>query len=182
MKRLYIDATTTKERTIQREINAYLKIAKDRGYKLPKDIGYKLTAKFDITSIRFAGQAQKRPATKDMVLRFHKKALEKYGKKYIDSVVAHEVAHIIQYANGKSSPHGRTFKQIMRMFKADDSRTHTFDLRSLSTSKSVKRNNKQKIAYSCGCFTHMVSPLIHRRMMLGQERRCGRCKGRLVKK
>lgn len=182
MKRLYSEAKTSIEKKAEAHVQKFLKIAVEHGYKMPKDDGYKLTVKFNLTSIRVAGQVQKRNfPDKLMNIRFHTPCMKRYKTDYFKRTIPHEVAHIIAYVNyPNASSHGRTFKKIMAMFKSPDSRCHNYNLRKLMNKTTQKRTTK-RFKYVCNCDTHYISSIRHRRVVLqGVQYRCNNC-GSVIK-
>lgn len=90
--------------------------------------------------------------------------LRENGQKYIDEVVVHETAHLIDIAvygvqrtpKGSFVQHGRTWKNVMRMLGNDPKRCHKFDV-----TNARARIHKRNHVYKCGCKTHKLTARKH---------------------
>jgi SprT protein len=116
-------------------------------------------------------------------LHFNMPLMTANYEKYIEQTVGHEVAHYLAYAwkgteytrSGQRIGHGDTWKKIMNFLGLNPSRCHSYD-----TSSIAKSSNKITFEYKCGCNTHQMSSLLHKRMKAGQNRICGTCRQKLV--
>lgn len=101
-------------------------------------------------------------------LRFNHFMFEQNPDAFLNTVVPHEVAHIIVFqiyaANAK--PHGKEWQAVMKkVFGLLPDRTHTFDVPPL----------KNAYSYYCLCQTHEFSQRRHNRVLKGVEYRCKKC-------
>lgn len=97
---------------------------------------------------------------------------------FLSDTIPHEVAHIITdrlYPNAKQS-HGPEWKSVMQKLGFNPVRRHSYDT-------SVIPGNKNKFRYVCtGCETpiqFLLSKLIHKRILEGNNRKCCRCNTRI---
>ncbi|ADZ91408.1 SprT family zinc-dependent metalloprotease [Marinomonas mediterranea] len=88
---------------------------------------------------------------------------------FIESVIPHEVAHIVVYQiyGSEVSPHGREWKAIMeRLFGVPAARTHNFKL----------PPRKEGYEYRCACSVHEFTAHRHSRARKGTEYMCRKCR------
>lgn len=114
-----------------------------------------------------AGQAFRRNA-----LRFNLYHLRYHTEEMINQTVPHEVAHLIVYANfPQAKPHGREWKEIMRLLGALPERCHSYS--------SDIRTKKWK--YTCACNTiRFLSTRRHNQIQKNKDCwHCGNCKENL---
>ena len=151
---------------------------------VPKDF----VIKYDLDSARALGMVVKSHDKTEM--RLNPKLLNEFKDVYIDEVVVHEYAHLIVdklYPTGYNSTyrrkvqsHGREFKNVCSLFGIVGSST----TKVFAKSESLKSTQKscRTIEYSCKCDTHMVTPLMHKKITLGATYTCKKCKCKLEKK
>ncbi|MES9858457.1 MAG: SprT-like domain-containing protein [Sedimenticola sp.] len=142
-----------------------LKLAMEH-YKTPLP---ELDIRFDLTG-RAAGMIVF-PAVGNPVIRYNRVLLSENPEPFVQQTLPHEVAHLVARTLFGSSirPHGREWQEVMAFFGADARRCHLFD-----TSRSVRRH-LQRFSYSCGCTTHQLTSIRHRRVLAGQVYRCRAC-------
>jgi SprT protein len=116
-----------------------------------------------------AGEACARTGTTNYNLYL----LEKYGERFIERMVPHEVAHVVaERLHGKRvRPHGKEWKAVMAFFGAEPRVHHDFESR---YARTVVR-----YPYRCDCEElHFLGARSHRRFRRGRTeytcRRCGR--------
>lgn len=101
-------------------------------------------------------------------LRFNAFMYQQRPDEFLNSVVPHEVAHIIVYQIYGLSvrPHGKEWQAVMRkVYNLSPDRTHTFDV----------PPPKQSFQYQCDCQTHQFTKLRHNKTLRGTEYICKRC-------
>ena len=101
--------------------------------------------------------------------------LVKYGKKFVERTVTHEIGHIIDAAMTGSMGHDCHWKKIMRKLGGSTSRCHHYDV-----SDAGVRKFKKNWVYVCDCAEHRVTSIKHGKMERGQRRVCRNCNSRLV--
>lgn len=110
----------------------------------------------------------------DWHIRFNPWLFAKYYKHSIDQTIPHEVAHYITdclHPFRRVKPHGEEWRSVMRAFGVEPKVTGDFDLAGIPTKRY------QRIDYNCGCKTHRLSIIRHRRVESGQaEYRCKDCR------
>ncbi|MBR7888432.1 SprT family zinc-dependent metalloprotease [Marinomonas sp. A79] len=102
-------------------------------------------------------------------LRFNHFMFRQHPDQFLQSVVPHEVAHIIvfQIYGNSVKPHGKEWQAVMRkVYDQSPDRTHTFDV----------PPPKQSFQYQCDCQTHQFSKLRHNKALRGTEYICKRCR------
>jgi len=111
------------------------------------------------------------------MIRYNPYIFAKYFSENISATVPHEVAHYIVdvlYGMKKTQPHGKEWRDVMAMFKADANVTCCFDLDGIPTRRY------QRFDYSCLCRTHKLTCIRHNRALKGVRYHCRRCKQELV--
>ena len=115
---------------------------------------------------RAAGQIRYyRASQRPPVLRFNKQLLMRYGDRFVEEVVPHEVAHLIAYSHygSKIKPHGKEWKfvmcQVLGMAAARV--THDFDV--------APARRLQYFDYRCQCLhkRHRLSVIRHGKVKRG---------------
>ena len=93
-------------------------------------------------------------------LRFNLELAEKNLEYYLNQVVAHEFAHLLDYMFYKNYGHGRTWKNIMRsVFGLTPDRCHEMDV------SEVKMKKYDTYLYSCRCgIEHKIKPNRHKKI------------------
>lgn len=89
---------------------------------------------------------------------------------YLDTVLAHELAHLIVYERyGKTKPHGHQWQSIMTtVFELPADVTHALDTKDVAQ-KSVR--------YYCQCGEVQLSLIRHNKVLKGtQQYSCRQCK------
>jgi SprT protein len=111
---------------------------------------------------------------RDRHIRFNPWLFAKYYKHSIDQTIPHEVAHYITYCLypfRRVKPHGEEWRSVMQAFGVEPKVTGNFDLAGIPT------KHYQRIDYNCGCKSHQLSIIRHRRVQSGQaEYRCKDCR------
>lgn len=131
---------------------------------------------FDVPEISFklAGKAAgyfKMLPDGSCLINYNKQLLELNKADYLQNTVPHEVAHLVAYRTygRKIKPHGKEWKSVMALFKADDSRCHDYDLSEVST------RQYRRFLYQCSCRSHQLTSIRHNRVMSGQRYICRQC-------
>jgi SprT protein len=111
-------------------------------------------------------------------IRYNPFIFAKYFEDNLAATVPHEVAHYITDAvHGLKNirPHGLEWKQLMRQFGADESRTCNYDL------SGIPLRTTRRHAYTCGCSTYQLTSIRHNRVLRGAARYyCRICRNELV--
>jgi SprT protein len=111
---------------------------------------------------------------RERVIRFNPWLFAKYYQHSLEQTIPHEVAHYITdclFPFRRVKPHGKEWRSVMQAFGVEAKVTGDFDL----TGIPVKQY--QRIDYICGCKTHQLSLIRHRRVQSGQaEYRCKDCR------
>jgi SprT protein len=118
-----------------------------------------LPVDFDLSG-RCAGMYQVRGAVRR--IRFNPWLFAKYFQDSIGDTVTHEVAHYIVdslYGLKRVKPHGSEWKKVMRDLGAVPRATGNYDLSGIPT------RQYQRFAYSCGCRTHQLTIMRHRKIV-----------------
>jgi len=110
------------------------------------------------------------------ILNFNRLLLEQQTRDFIDRTVPHEVAHLVAYQvfGSHIRPHGSEWKAVMRLFNADASRCHNYDVSKVSTRKY------RRYAYECSCRSHQLTSIRHNRVLSGYRYVCKSCKQQLA--
>ncbi len=129
---------------------------------------------FPVLDLRFtllgrtAGQAS--PSAGNV--NYNLELLGRYGHRFVDEIVPHEVAHIVAafVHRGRIRPHGKEWQAVMRAFGANPRTTHSFET---TPARRVRR-------YYYFCLCDQIHGLVgrsHRRFQQGSmEYRCSGCK------
>ncbi|WP_421852045.1 SprT family zinc-dependent metalloprotease [Marinomonas sp.] len=102
-------------------------------------------------------------------LRFNQFMYQQNPVEFLDTVVPHEVAHIIvfQIYGNTVKPHGKEWQAVMlKVYGIRPSRTHTFDV----------PPQKQAYEYHCSCQKHQFTKQRHTRVQKGVEYICKKCR------
>ncbi|ETI57899.1 SprT family zinc-dependent metalloprotease [Marinomonas profundimaris] len=105
-------------------------------------------------------------------LRFNVFMYQQNPKEFLETVVPHEVAHIIVYQiyGDNVRPHGKEWQAVMlKVYGIEPSRTHSFDVPPL----------KETFEYHCSCQKHQFSKQRHTRAQRGTEYVCKGCRSTL---
>jgi SprT protein len=111
------------------------------------------------------------------MIRYNPYIFSKYFSENITVTVPHEVAHYIVdelYGIKNTQPHGKEWRNIMAMFKADASVTCCFDL------EGIPSRHYQRFEYTCLCRSHKLTRIRHNRVLKGIQYFCRSCKKELV--
>jgi SprT protein len=111
---------------------------------------------------------------RDRCIRFNPWLFAKYYQHSIGQTIPHEVAHYITdclFPFRRVKPHGKEWRLVMQAFGVEAKVTGDFDL------IGIPVRQYQQIDYNCGCKTHQLSLIRHRRVQSGQaEYRCKDCR------
>ena len=106
-------------------------------------------------------------------IRYNPWLFAKYWEDSLKNTVTHEVAHYLVdciYGLRRVKPHGEEWKGIMIDFGARPKATGDYDLAGIPT------RSYERFAYSCGCRTHHITSVLHRRIVQrGYQYRCQYC-------
>lgn len=120
--------------------------------------------RFDLRG-RCAGQA----IPGDWSIRLNTKLLGQHGQVFVDETVPHEWAHLLAYAiyGSRIRPHGSEWREIMRVLGCRPDVCHNYEV---TPARQVRRHS-----YHCGCRSHELSSIRHRRVQAGQQYLCKNC-------
>lgn len=105
-------------------------------------------------------------------LRFNLFMFEQDQRLFLETVVPHEVAHLIvfQIYGDKVRPHGREWQAVMKkVYGLEPNRTHNFNVPA----------PKQVFVYQCQCQQHKFTKQRHTRARKGTEYICKLCRSPL---
>ena len=127
-----------------------------------------------------AGKAMcRRGIVRDFEIRYNAVLLEENGENFLNRTVPHEVAHLVVYAQypSRTKPHGYEWKRVMRDFGITPKRCHSYD----TSNATVRRRGRldREYPYKCGCRTHMLTVIRHRRILKGAGYTCKVCRQKL---
>lgn len=129
---------------------------------------------FDLSG-RAAGQYRQRRLPGGRVaheLRFNPCLLKRHFDDSLRSTVPHEVAHYavaMLCRHGAVRPHGREWRDMMRVLGAEPEVVHHYPLEELE----VRR--QRRWPYRCACRRHELSTTRHRRALQGTRYLCRSC-------
>lgn len=93
---------------------------------------------------------------------------------HLRETVPHEVAHYLVWRHfGRTAPHGREWRALMRAFGAAPRATGDYAL------DGVPVRRQRRHAYRCGCRRHELSTTRHNRVQAGTVYHCRSCGQRL---
>ncbi len=131
---------------------------------------------FRLSEIRFDVRGKtagyfKQLANGNSLINFNFSLLQTNGESFISRTVPHEVAHLVAYQVHGSAirPHGREWKAVMQLFKADASRCHDYDM------SNVVTRQYRRFEYHCQCQAHFLTSIRHNRVLSGQDYLCRKC-------
>ncbi|WP_275097116.1 SprT-like domain-containing protein [Sedimenticola hydrogenitrophicus] len=162
------------ETALQREVEALTQqLLTSAGAYFRQDPG-QVVVKFDLTG-KAAGMALF-PHRATPVIRYNALLLVENRADFLKRTVPHEVAHIVarRLFGHRIKPHGAEWRRVMRLFGAEASRCHNYDV-----SRAIRRR-LQRFAYRCDCRSHELSSIRHNRVLQGQTYLCVNCKQPLV--
>lgn len=129
-----------------------------------------VSVKFDLKG-RAAGMYKVR--NHQRMIRYNPYLFAKYYDENLSVTVPHEVAHYlvdVLYGMRNALPHGREWKEIMGLFKADDSVTGCYNL------DGIPVRHYKIFNYICGCRSHLLTSIRHNRVLQGIRYHCHYCK------
>lgn len=106
-------------------------------------------------------------------VRFNLFMLKQNPKLFLETVVPHEIAHIIVYQiyGNTVRPHGREWQAVMKkVYQLEPNRTHEFDI----------PLPKKTFRYQCQCQIHTFTVRRHNRAVKGTEYICKLCRSPLL--
>jgi SprT protein len=111
------------------------------------------------------------------VIRYNPYIFARYFTDNLVNTVPHEVAHYVTdvlYGLRRVRPHGPEWRAVMRAFGVEPVATCRYDL------DGIPVRRQRRYSYRCGCMTHSVSAVRHRRIQDGRMRyHCRRCRSPL---
>jgi SprT protein len=120
---------------------------------------------------------RKRSAEPD-TLRFNPWLFAKYWRESLADTVPHEVAHYVvsrQYRQRRLKPHGPEWQRVMRAFGLPARATGCYEL------DGIPQQQRASYQYQCGCRSHQLGAVRHRRAAAGQARyHCRHCRSELM--
>ena len=125
--------------------------------------------RFDLRG-KGAGQFRSRDGVR-CEIRFNADLLARNGEDFLARTVPHETAHLVVFRlfGPRASPHGAEWRAVMRLFGAEPSRCHDYDVEGLQT-RRLRRYH-----YRCGCRSHQLTSIRHNRVIQGQTYHCRSC-------
>jgi SprT protein len=140
----------------------------ERAFRLP-------LVRFDLVG-RAAGMYRVRGRQQE--IRYNPYIFGKYFDDNLISTVPHEVAHYLAdelYGARNIRPHGVEWKAIMHRLGANPTVTCRYDL------SGIPQRQQRRFEYACGCSTHAISTVRHKRVQSGKGHYlCRRCRQSLV--
>lgn len=135
--------------------------------------------RFDITVVydedmgEIAGQASFSTST----IYLNTQLLLRNTEEFFSDIIPHEAAHIIadiKFPSQRKIFHGKAWKSVMCVLGCVPNRFHSLDTEFVTT--------ETKYRYVCGCEdkTHNVSKIEHKKIVVGDIKRCRGCFSRLV--
>ena len=107
------------------------------------------------------------------IIRYNPHIFARYFSDNLVNTVPHEVAHYVTevlYGLRRVRPHGPEWRAVMRAFGVEPATTCRYDL------DGIPVRRQRRYSYQCGCMTHSVSAVRHRRSQDGLARyHCRRC-------
>jgi SprT protein len=139
------------------------------------EIAQRIIVKWSNRYTNCMGKAHYRGPT-DMTVTFSGPLWPRASADERRQTIIHEACHIIarykhQHLGGKRriQPHGWEWKQAMTRAGVAPKRCHNVDTTGLG-------RKREQFEYECGCMTHMVGKIRHRRMQLeGRRYFCVKC-------
>ncbi len=110
------------------------------------------------------------------IIRYNPYLFAKYFTENISVTIPHEVAHYlvdVLYGITNIKPHGKEWKNMMLMFKANASVTCNFDLAGIPTKRY------KLFDYLCQCRSHYLTTIRHNRTLRGIKYCCRHCRTEL---
>jgi SprT protein len=111
-------------------------------------------------------------------IRYNPWLFAKYFDDSLSDTVAHEVAHYVidcLYGLRRVKPHGVEWKSVMVDLGAEPKATGSYDLTGIPVRQYAK------FAYKCGCRTHQLTSLRHKKILQRRAQYCCQyCHGFLV--
>ncbi len=129
-------------------------------------------------SFRPARPATAKRAAEPDTLRFNPWLFAKYWQESLADTVPHEVAHYAvsrRYPNRRLKPHGPQWQAVMVDFGLPTRATGHYEL------DGIPQQQRASYPYQCGCRSHQLGALRHRRVAAGHARyHCRSCRTELV--
>jgi SprT protein len=127
------------------------------------------TLRFDLRG-KTAGQARTRDG-RACEIRYNLALLARHPEDFLARTVPHETAHLVAFrlCGPRVKPHGHEWEAIMRLFGAEPSRCHNYDIAGLQTRRL------RRFAYRCDCRSHQLTSIRHKRILAGQVYLCRQC-------
>lgn len=108
------------------------------------------------------------------LIRYNPYLFARYFEDNLANTVPHEVAHYVTdmlHGLRNVRPHGREWQAVMRALGARPEVSCRYDL------EGIPVRRQRRYGYRCGCTTHQLSTVRHRRVQSGRAcyvcRRCG---------
>jgi len=110
-------------------------------------------------------------------IRYNPWLFARFYPENLATTVPHEVAHYVvdmKYGLAHTKPHGKEWRSVMKMFGVDARATCNFDL------KGIPVRTYRQFQYRCGCRSHQLTSIRHKRVLLGANYYCRSCQQLLV--
>lgn len=111
-------------------------------------------------------------------IRYNPWLFAKYYQHSLEQTVPHEVAHYITdclWGIKSIKPHGKEWKSVITALGGDPVATGSYSL------EGIPVRQYQRFAYQCGCKTHQLTTIRHRRVQAAQASYCCRLCGEPLK-
>jgi SprT protein len=128
-------------------------------------------------SLRLRGGVAGRANASLWLVKYNPEIYINNKQAFIDRTVPHELAHLINRTiNGNLvKTHGKEWRSIMRQLGVKDiTRCHSYNI------EGIKVNRERPFVYTCSCKEWKLTSLIHRKILMGQNRRCPHCRDIVV--
>ena len=115
---------------------------------------------------------QKNNKKKEYVIELNLRMLEKYGEKFINDVIPHEICHIVDLKLNGISSHGGKFQKIGKALGYSVKSRHDFE--------KISKRNCKVIVMKCKCREHEMQARFGNKVLRGEiEPVCNYCKKKL---
>ena len=110
-------------------------------------------------------------------IRYNPWLFARFYPENLSTTVPHEVAHyVVDMKHGLTctKPHGKEWRAVMKIFGADNRATCEFDL------ADIPVRAYRQFQYHCGCRSHNLTSIRHKRVLRGTRYFCRSCKQVLI--
>ena len=126
-------------------------------------------------SLRLKGGTAGKAHYTQWSIKYNPEIYARHKEDFKKRTVPHELAHLIAFSiYGRIKSHGREWRSVMHRLGVDSSRCHSYDV------EGIKATRSRPFVYSCGCTEFKLTRLIHNKILMGQVRRCLKCRNKVV--